>query len=110
MEMIKQAILDLGYTVGALETEVKLTKQATKEIIEVLQFEEEANNVYFTVRNKLYVAEIETWNEIEKDVRIITGAEYFMLYRDFDRLKDVLEDGVITEKEYSRIINAAMGW
>ena len=110
METIKQAILDLGYQVGALETEVKLTKQATKEIIETLRYEEEANNVYFTIRNKLYVAEIETWGETEKDVRITAGTEYFMLYRDFERLKELLIDEEISEREYTRIVNAAMGW
>lgn len=74
----------------------KLTNRELKEVIKYL--DEESNDVFLMIRNKLYVVEITTVDN-EKDIKLYDGLSYF---RQYGNLEDDLDNNDISEKLYNQ--------
>ena len=95
VDMIRTEISKKGFKVGCINRNLdKLTKVAYDKVVQAR--EEEHADVFVTIRNKLYVVEIATVDD-EKDVNIMSGAEYFATYGNLD---DCFDNGDITEEQY----------
>ena len=97
-EIIK-AIRTMNYKEGVMPNILdEITKKATKEIIDKLDYEK---TFIIRMKRKLYKGSI-IYLDDEIDIEFIPASIYYMQYGK-DHLEDDLEEGEITLKEYENI-------
>mgnify|MGYP001347454976 CR=1 FL=1 len=97
LKTFENKLQELGYKKGCVKGLELINKGNEKKVLGVLEYD--TATVYFTYRNNVFIATIDTVDN-EKDISVVSAREYF---NEYGGLEDAFDSGDITESQYKKL-------